>query len=163
MANYTLTNGSTTGAGTQQSVTTAYTQGTLACTCSTANGGSAVFRRGKIYDILLGTNVAPADTFIEWDISRVTASSTATFVAAQPTDSADAAHNCLAVVNSSAFPAVSIPNMWYFGMNQRASYRWVSNPGSELIWPATSSNGFVLRPRGNYTNTVTATWMFQEQ
>lgn len=163
MANYSLSNGSTTGGGTQQNVAAAYTQATLGVTCSTANGGTTVFRRSKWYDILVGTNNTPGDTFIEWDVSRVTASSTSTFLASLPLDPADAAHNCLSFVNSSAFPTVGNPSIWYIGMNQRASYRWVCAPGSELVGPATSSNGMVLRPRGSYTSTVTANLLWQEQ
>src|SRR5678815_4230880 len=146
MANFTLTNGSTASAGTQQSVTTTYVQATLELTSS-----SATVRRGKIYDVLVGTNGTPGDTFVEWDISRCTTSSTATFVASPPLDPADAAANALAVVNSSQHGTISVPNLWYIGMNQRASYRWVCSPGSELVWPATASNGLVLRPRGSYT------------
>lgn len=163
MANYTITNGSTASAGTQQSVTTTYVQATLAVTCSTANGGSATPRRGKVYDVLVGTNGTPGDTFVEWDISRCTTSSTATFVASPPLDPADAAANALAVVNSSQHGTIAVPNLWYIGMNQRASYRWVCAPGSELVWPATASNGLVLRPRGSYTSTVTGTIQWQEQ
>ena len=163
MANYTLTNGSTASAGTQQSVTTTYVQATLAVTCSTANGASTVFRRGKLYDVLVGTNGTPGDTFVEWDISRCTTSSTATFVNAPPLDPADSVPNTLGVVNSSQHGTISVPNLFYIGMNQRASYRWVCAPGSELVWPATGSNGLVVRPRGSYTSTVTATIQFQEQ
>ena len=162
MPNYTLTNGSTTGAGTQQNVTAAYAGPTLGLTCSTANGGTTTFRRGKVYDILVGTNGTPADAFIEWNLSRVTTSSTATFVAGPQLDSADAAHNGLATVNSTTSGTISVPNLWYVGMNSRASYRWVCAPGSELVWPATSSNGLQIIPRGSYTSTVTATWQWNE-
>ena len=165
MANYTATNGSSAGSGTQQATAAAYTGAIVSTTCSTANGGTTTFRRGKWYDILVGTNGAPADNFMEFEVARVTGSSTATFIAAPPLDSADAAHNCLVAVNSSAFSNnITVPNLWYIGMNQRASYRWVCAPGSELVWPATSSNGLTLRQRsGSYTGTATATVMYQEQ
>src|SRR5262249_305478 len=121
MPNFTATNGSTAGVGTQQSVAAAYTQTTLAETCSSANGGTTAGRRGKVYDILVGTNAAPGDTFIEWQVSRVTTSSTATFQTPQALDSADAASVVLSVVNSSGTGTVSVQNLWYLGMNQRAS------------------------------------------
>jgi len=60
-------------------------------------------RRFKIYDVLIGTNGTPADNFIEWDISRITASSTTTVLAATALDSADAAAFTVATVNSSTF------------------------------------------------------------
>ena len=164
MANYTLTNGSSAGAGTQQAVTTTYVNPLLV-------SGAAVTapRRGKVYDLLIGTNGTPADNFMEWDISRVTVVSTSsvaagTLVAAPPLDAADAAALTICTVNSTGAPTISVPNIFYVGVNQRASYRWVAAPGSELVWPATSSAGFALRARsGGYTGTATGTWMFQEQ
>lgn len=164
MANYTITNGSTTGSGTQQPTAAAYTGNVILTSCSTANGGTTTFRRLKWYDILVGTNGAPADNFMEFEVARTTQSSTATFVAAAPLDPADAVHNALVAVNSSTFGIVGVPNLWYIGMNQRASYRWVCAPGSELVCAATSSNGLQLRMRsGSYTGTCTGTVMFQEQ
>lgn len=165
MANYSITNGSTAGGGTQQNVASAYTQATIAITNSTANGATTAYNRGKVYDILVGTNNTPGDTFVEWDLSRCTASSTSTFVTTTSLglDTADAGANALVVVNSSQHSTISVPNVWYIGMNQRASYRWVAAPGSEIVWPTTASNGVVLRPRGSYTSTVTANVMWQQQ
>lgn len=160
MAKYAITNGSTSGAGTQQNMTAAYSGSLIGLT-----GGNAAPRRGKIYDVMLGTNGIPADNFIEWDISRVTTNSTATVATPQPLDVADAAALTTTTVNSSTFGTItSNSNVFYFGINQRASYRWVASPGGELIWPATSSAGFQLRARsGGYTGTATATLHFEEQ
>jgi len=159
MANYTATNGSTASAGTQQATASAYTGAILGVNAPTSGP-----RRGKIYDLLIGTNGTPADNYMEWDISRVTTSSTATIITPQALDPADAAATSVVTVNSSTHGTVSIQNILYVGVNQRASYRWVAAPGSELVWPATSSNGFQLRQRsGGYTGTATGAWMFQEQ
>lgn len=163
MANYTLTNGSSASAGTQQAITTTYVS-----PCLVTGAPTSAPRRGKIYDLLIGTNGTPADNFVEWDISRCTTVSTSagagTLVTPQPLDAADAAATSVATVNSTGSTTISIQNMFYVGVNQRASYRWVAAPGSELVWPATSSNGFCLRARsGGYTGTVTGNWMFQEQ
>ena len=163
MSNYTITNGSTAGSGTQQATTTTYVSHILG-----AGAPTSTPRRGKLYDVLIGTNGTPADNFVEWDISRVTTISTSvaagTLVAAPPLDPADAAATSVVTVNSTGSPTISVPNLFYVGVNQRASYRWVAAPGSELVWPATSSNGLVLRGRsGAYTGTLTGNWMFQEQ
>lgn len=159
MANYTATNGSTASAGTQQATATAYGGALLG-----VNGPTSAPRRGKIYDLLIGTNGTPADNFMEWDVSRVTTSSTATIITPQALDSADAAATTVATVNSSASGTISVQNVFYVGVNQRASYRWVAAPGSELVWPATSSNGYQLRTRsGGYTGTATGAWFWQEQ
>lgn len=160
MAKYAITNGSTSGGGTQQSMTTTYVGSLVGLTSS-----GTTPRRGKVYDILIGTNGTPADNYIEWDMSRVTTNSTATFLAAQALDQADSAALTNVTVNSSTAGTITTgSNVFYVGVNQRASYRWVANPGSELVWPATSSNGFQLRARSaGYTGTATATVHFEEQ
>jgi len=159
MANFSATNGSSAGAGTQQALTTSYVGALLGL-----NGPTTTPRRGKIFDVLIGTNGTPADNYVEWDISRVTTSSTATIITPLPLDSADAAATTVVTANSSTMGTISVQNIFYVGVNQRASYRWVAAPGSELVWPATSSNGFQLRARsGGYTGTATGTWMWQEQ
>lgn len=157
MANYTATNGSTASAGTQQATATNYTGALLGLTTQTT------LRRGKVYDLLIGTDGTPADNFIEWDISRVTSASTATTITPQALDSADQAAVAIVTANSSTHGTISLQNLLYVGVNQRASYRWVAAPGSELVWPATSSNGLQLRQRsGGYTGTATGTWLWQE-
>lgn len=159
MAKYSVTNGSTASAGTQQNMTTTYVGSLVGVT-----GANAAPRRIKIYDVLIGTNTTPADNFIEWDISRVTTNSTATSITPPPLDQADAVSLTTATINSSTQGTISVPNLFYVGINQRASYRWVAAPGGELVSPATSSAGFQLRARsGGYTGTATGTVHFEEQ
>lgn len=160
MAKYAITNGSTSGAGTQQNMTTTYVGSLIGLT-----GANASPRRGKVYDVLIGTNGTPADNYIEWDISRVTTNSTATTATPMPLDQADAAATTTVTVNSSTAGTITAnSNVFYVGVNQRASYRWVAAPGGELVWPATSSAGFQLRVRsGGYTGTATGTLHFEEQ
>ena len=167
MANFALTNGSSASGGTQQNVAANFLQATISVAASSINGGNSPLRRGKMYDILVGTNAAPADTYVEWAIDRITATSTTTNLQGLPLDSADPGTTSLmtqCMVNSSQHGTVTAgQQLWYVGMNQRASYRWVCAPGSELVWPATASNGLTLRPKGSYASTVTATVMCQEQ
>lgn len=160
MAKYSITNGSTSGGGTQQPTAVAYTGALIGLT-----GANAAPRRNKIYDILIGTNGVPADNFIEWDISRITAASTTTSATPQPLDPADATSLTTTTVNSSTFGTITAnSNVFYVGVNQRASYRWVAAPGGELVAPATSSAGFQLRVRSaGYTGTATGTVHFEEQ
>lgn len=160
MGNYAVTNGSTTSGGTQQATASTYVGAVIGLT-----GATAAPRRIKVYDILIGTNGTPADNFIEWDVSRVTTGSTTTVVTPQPLDVADATSLTIATVNSSTFGTITgVSNVFYVGVNQRASYRWVAAPGSELVGPATSSAGFQLRARSaGYTGTVTGTFLYQEQ
>jgi hypothetical protein len=142
-----------------------------------ATGTYLGLRRGKWYDILIGTNAAPADTYVEWDVVRCTyGTSTAittggilqlsSFSSNLNLDLADAAPVAAISINSSVETYLTAATeVWYVGINQRASYRWVAAPGSEMVYPATSSasvNGLALRARGNYTGTVTAAVLVNE-
>ena len=90
--------------------------------------------------------------------------SAATIIAPAVLDLANAAAVTVGTVNSSAHALITAnSNVFYVGVNQRASYRWVAAPGGELIAPATSSAGFQLRTRsGGYTGTATGTLHFEE-
>lgn len=182
MANYAVANSTVSGFGSSQAaITTAYKSIciTAATTTGPANNAASPARRGKVYDILIGTNTSPADNYLEWQVSRATVSATnpisagaLTSVSSQLTlDPADGQANGFFAVNSSNEGQVSllaVPAAWYVGINQRASYRWVAAPGSELVYPAVSSatggNGLCLQARsGAYTGTVTGTVLVSEQ
>lgn len=180
MANYGITN--STNYAAQPATATTYT----ALVVTAAASGALVsaptntgLRRGKVYDILVGTNGTPADNFIEWVVTRATIGTTLTWVGSVSSvssqfalDPADAAFSALVVVNttgvSSTVFTTQFQPVWYEGMNQRASYRWVAAPGSEIVWPAntsaTGNNGLLFGVRsGGYTGTATMTVLFQEQ
>lgn len=186
MANYGITNSTAIGGGnTQQAVATTYktlvAAGNSSATSATLGAGS--YRRGKLYDILVGTNGTPADNYMEFDVTRITLGTTPSGITTtlitslSSTFGLDIADNNgflnAVTINSTAEVGItSVTEVWYVGVNQRASYRWVAAPGSELVWPATSSstsggnpnNGLALRVRsGGYTGTGTATVLFQEQ
>ena len=157
MANYALTN---SNAGTQQAVSSTY----KSLIGVAASSGTAL-RRIKVYDILVGTNGTPADNYMEWDVSRQTAAGTGTSLTPNALDPADAAALSVCLANYTAEGTVTAnSSVFYVGVNQRASYRWVAAPGSELVGPATNLAGFVGRTRsGGYTSTATMTMLFQEQ
>jgi hypothetical protein len=76
MANYQISNSTVAGFGTQQAPLavrptrpSCYAASTQAAGVNTGNGS---LRRGKIYDILVGTNGTPADNYLEWQISKAT-------------------------------------------------------------------------------------------
>jgi len=155
MANYAINNAL---GGTQQAVSATYKS-------LLAVFAGATVRRTKVYDILIGTNGTPADNYMEFDVSRITANGTGTAVTPVALDPADAAAASTANANYTAEPTVTASSSgFYVGINQRASYRWVAAPGSELVAPATANNGFTVRVRsGGYTGTATAEALFQEQ
>jgi hypothetical protein len=152
MAKYAIT-------GTQASVSGSYK------TVLDVFATTAALRRGKVFDVLIGTNGTPADNYLQWDISRMTADGTGTAVTPNALDPADAAASATAKNNYTAEPTVTAnSSLLNVGVNQRASYRWVAAPGSELVFPATANNGLALRTlSGGYTGSATGDVMYEEQ
>lgn len=182
MANFTVSN-STTPAGTAQVATGSSYTAMIAVAAGISSNytqpGSLIsgLRRGKLYDIIIGTNTAPADTYLEFEVARVTMGTTVVYLGsvssvstAYTNDPADPGFGAIVTINGSAGSSAVISRLaqpWYLGVNQRASYRWVAAPGSELVYPANSSgtgnNGLALQNRaGAYTGTVTGTIMVSE-
>lgn len=162
MANFATSNSL---AGTQQAVSSTYKTLLNVYSSSTTSA-----RRGKIYDILVGTNGTPADNYMEWDLSRFSATAilTATAVTPNPLDVADAAMLSASYANATTENTYvnngTGASVFYVGVNQRASYRWVAAPGGELVYPATNLAGIGGRTRsGGYTGTATMQFYVQEQ
>ena len=110
-------------------------QRTSSTTLSVGTIGAGT-RRGKIYDVMFGSEATPADAAILWTVRRYTAAGTATAVTPQALDAADAAFSGVAGENHTIEPTytagaivLNVP------LNQRATYRWVAAPGGELIYP----------------------------
>lgn len=145
--------------GTQQALGGTYK------TLAAMTAATATLRRGKIYDILFGTNGTPADNYVEYDLSQQTAVGTSTTVTVQKADQADGAPGVVGSVNFTAEGTITAnTNAIYIGVNQRASYRWVAAPGGEIVYPATNLAGYAFRARSAaYTGTATATLHVDEQ
>lgn len=182
MANFSILNSTGMGAGnTQQAMSATYKSLLIAgnSSATTAAFGAGGYRRGKLYDILVGTNGTPADFVMEFDVALATLGSTPTGITGTlisslssgfGLDPADTTFVSALSINSTAEVGITpVTEKWYLGMNSRASYRWVAAPGSEILYPAnssaTGSNALVLRARssGGYTGTATANALFQEQ
>lgn len=182
MASFSVSNSTVPAGSAQVSVTSSYFA-LIAVAASSGNQTNAntayagPLRRGKLYDILVGTNGTPADNYMEYDVVRATIGTTVTWTGSVSSvsssymlDAADAGFGALVTINASQGSTQILVNTaepWYVGVNQRASYRWVAAPGSELVYPAnssgTGSNGLALRVRsGGYTNTATGTVMVTE-
>lgn len=157
MANYAANNEM---GGTQQNLSATY----KTILGWVAASGTAL-RRAKLYDILIGANGTPADNELEWDFPRQTAAGTATSITPVPLDPADAAALGTPFANATAEGTVTAnTSQLYVAINQRASYRWVAAPGSEIVIPATNLAGIVGRARSSaYGATVTMAWLVQEQ
>lgn len=182
MPNFSVTNTTAVGGGAPQAAVTTTYKSQIICSNSTTNlnanfvGGGGL-RRGKLFDILVGTNGTPADNYMEWDVIRVTggtsthalAGGVSSISSALSIDLADpyGSVNLITINASLETLATVAAEVFYVGVNQRASYRWVAAPGSEIVWPAntsaTVSNGLAGRVRsGAYTGTATMQWIFQE-
>ena len=181
MANFGVVNSSNLVGQTPQAISATY-KSIVVVANSTANPGITYpsIRRGKIYDLLIGQAAVPADNYYEWDVCRCTyAASTAittggilslsSVSSTFALDGADLNLAATATVNSTVETYLTTPQeLWYIAINQRASYRWVAAPGSEMVYPANSSatspNGAALRARSSAgTGAVSATLYFQEQ
>lgn len=182
MAQFSISNSSGETGYTGSAITTTFKSQVLVVNSSNATynlsvyGAPTVARRFKMYDLLLGTNGTPADNYMTYDVARVSyISSTATptttvssISSAFMLDQADPGFALLAVVNSTSETGNTfVAEPWFCAINQRASYRWVCAPGSEIVSPAniqaTSPNGLDLRAlSGAYTGTVTMNGWFWE-
>ncbi len=138
--------------GTAQAITTSYK------TLVTVIGAASAPRRSKIYDVLFGTAGTPADLSYEFNISRMTADDgTKTNVTPLPLDPADAAAVSLSRANFTVEGTITATSsLFYIPINQRASYRWVAAPGSELVAPATAAAGFAAQARSASGGTAVA-------
>lgn len=138
--------------GSQQATTSTY-KSQLILTAATAT-----LCRALVQEIDVGTPGTPADNYLEYDVSRQTAAGTATAVTPNPTDTTFRAAGTVAAANATAEGTVTAASsVFYLALNQRASYRWVAAPGSELVVPAVNLAGFAIRARSAaYTGTVSA-------
>jgi hypothetical protein len=149
-------------------------QATLTTTYKTAaqlqNGTAAVVKRGKVFELLLGVNSNPnaTDTFITFDVSRITATGAGANTAWTPTalDPADSAAVLTAGINATAEATAITANSSLFteGINQRASVRWVASQESQMmVLPSVLNNGLTLRALSTtFTTSVTGQMTFQE-
>lgn len=158
MAKYGLSN---LNAGSQQVNTTTYkTQWGL-----TAATGATTLRKAFIYDVTFGTDGTPADNTVTYKIDRQTTGvGTASLATPVPLDSGDAAALIVANVNHTAEPTVTAATqLLEIATNQRATYRWVAAPGSELVVPAVNLAGLGGRSKSPaYIGTVVSTVLFFE-
>ena len=105
--------------------------------------------RPRLYELVIGAPSTPADQYVEWKIKRATALGTEgggfTPVPLDPSDVAAIADYGIAVF--SAEPTYTAnAELLAFGLNTRATFRWVAAPDCELIVPATASNCIGLLP-----------------
>ena len=102
---------------------------------------AATTTRGWIYDIVIGSDAAPADIATEFNLIRGTVSGTGTGTDEVALDPADPA--ALLTGEGGTFTGqtkTANTSMMEIALNQRATFRWVAAPESEIVVPATSDN-----------------------
>lgn len=122
-------------------------------------------RRISLSELIVGSDAGTLGTSnFRFELQRSTTAATGTAVTPEPLDPADAA--CSALLKSSLTvqgtnTAGKIPLT--IPLSQQATFRWVANPGFEIIIPATASNGLHLNtPVAGNTPSAAATLVFSE-
>lgn len=143
-------------AGTLQAISTTYK--TLINLTAQTTG----ITRALIQEFDVGTLGTPADNVVQWDVNRCSTVGTGTTGTASPMDNTFRAASTVATCNNTAEPTAGV-SMFNLGLNQRASFRWVAAPGSELVIPATNASGYGIRALSTaYTGTASASAIFLE-
>ena len=121
-------------------------------------------RRLKWYDLILGSEASPADNAFLYVLQRFTAAGTNTAVTPSALDPADAATESDAGENNTIEPTYTATLILLeVPLNQRATFRWVAAPGSELVSPATASNGIGIATPTFSAVAITAHVLAEEQ
>lgn len=121
--------------------------GTGSATLPIMNIVGATTVRTMIYDIMVGTDATPADNAFKFTFQRGTTAGTwggagGAAITPQALDSGDPA--ALAAANQgvcSVGPTLTASALLLqWAQNQRATFRWVAAPGSELKQPASTNS-----------------------
>jgi len=121
--------------------------------------------RAALVEFVLGCSSTPADLTGLFQLKRTTAVGTeGSGFTPLPLDPAFKAASCDYGVAHSVEPTYTSANELYgFGLHQRATHRWIAEPGRGLVIPATASNGIGLKSSSHGgTPTMVAT-MFHEE
>lgn len=122
--------------------------------------------RGKIYDLMVGSVATPADQAAKFELSRTTAVGTegSGFTPNNLDPGGPAGAYDSGIGTFSVEPTyTSNKELLLFSINQRATFRWVAAPGSELILAATQNNGAGLKTNSSTsTQAHEATILFME-
>ena len=127
------------------------------------NNNITLPRRQKLYDYIVANEEAPADALFTHNLLRVTADPAGGATPTpEPLDPADAAALFAGndVITTDAAGTVLVMT---FGLNHRATFRWVAAPGSEIVTAATDNLGVFGRVDLATTDSFAATMLIEEQ
>ena len=111
------------------------------------NPVASPINRARLYDIVIGCAATPADQATKFFVSRTTAVGTeGSGFTPNNLDSDGPAGECDVGVAHSVEPTYTASKeLLIISLNQRATFRWIAAPGSELIIPATQNAGIGIK------------------
>lgn len=121
--------------------------------------------RGRVSDVLVSSHATPADQSAQFVLARTTAVGTEGLgYVPNNLDPAGPAGAYDSGVAHSAEPTYTAnKELLNFSVNQRATFRWVANPGFEILLAATQNNGAGLKTRASTsTQNHDSTILFEE-
>lgn len=121
-------------------------------------------RRGKVYDISLGSAATPGDNAFIWIIQRCTTAGTGTTTTPNSLDPADTLACTIVATNVVTADPTLTANAFLYqaALNQRATFRWVAQPYGEILIPATASNGIMIGLSAASTSVMNVGVQFEE-
>jgi hypothetical protein len=120
-------------------------QTAVGTTLTMVNVTGAAAVRPKWYDFIIGSDAGPTDLATEFNVTRTTdVGAGGTALAESPLDPLSVAATGAALGGTFAGTPTAGPILMNIALNQRATFRWVAAPGSELITVATAANGIEL-------------------
>lgn len=126
--------------------------------------GAATTVRPMVYDVVVGSHATPADNAAEFQLQRstTTGSGATTTITPQALDPGDPAATAIAyqgtfTTSQPTLTANAFLLQW--AQNQRATFRWVAAPTSEIVIPATANNGVALVNPAIGGSAVTYDWL----
>jgi hypothetical protein len=121
---------------------------TVSSTVPMFNLVGAATRRLKVFELLFGCPATPADEASKFAIRRTTADGSPltdfTPTKLDPADGASIARLDLTWTGAAEPTITANSDLLQIAINQRATFRWLAAPGSELIVPATAEAGLAL-------------------
>lgn len=97
--------------------------------------------RARIYDLIVSSDSSPADIATKFSVPRGTVSSTGTNFTPTALDPGDPASLLTFKGGTFSGPTITANSaLLFFALNQRATFRWVAVPDSELVIPATTDS-----------------------
>lgn len=120
--------------------------------------------RPSVHDVVLSSSSTPNDYSADFQLQRFSADGTATSVTPQPLDFNERAAVATSKHTYTVEPTLTSGEVLLrMAHNQRATVRWVANPGRELKIPALAGDGLALLCNAVSTQfTEVATIFFDE-